>query len=590
MKQKAGTSTKFRAKSGRVVLAAGLLCSVPSIANQGEHGIENPANLMPQVFTRIEYVKNNQNIAATKPPKQRSNPKAPGSLGQLDFINPLGMGAQLAKTKPNLTKSLDISSPRTAEPAQSYKQQDLDLALENFFYALEDLIQSASRYSEEDTNQETYFAQVQFPAQVMTALNTTPATPAATDRATAVASATPANTAAPASLPPTTAEAEPDSLFAFIEDFNFKTNVGAVIEHNDNIYTTRTNPRTDVIARTHINTTAESGSRKKAIKFEGDIETGNYNDNPDNNYVDWSGTASYSTLLSQRSKAFVGAGYFYHHEEKGEGSTDGDDDGLLSLAEPVEFESWVARGIYERGTKQTRARLLADAKIDQLRTTNFQDIPAIKGRDRDINSIIGTAFYNWSQRLSYLIELRHLDIEYVNSNGENSLDSTQTRYAVGTEWLATRKTAGSVRIGIQEKDFDNNPARNNTSLSWEAIVEWAPIPRSEIILETIQDTEESDGFGTARDRTDYKLTWKQKWTPRLDSRTSLQHGTTDFRGTDFEGQLRRDELTLVHAELTYSLNTSTSASLKLTYIDNSSNVTEYSFDRSQIQLGLDMEL
>jgi len=138
---------------------------------------------------------------------------------------------------------------------------------------------------------------------------------------------------------------------------------------------------------------------------------------------------------------------------------------------------------------------------------------------------------------------------------------------------------------LQEKQFDD-PANQATSrISWEALVEWAPRPRTEIVLETIRDTEESDGFGTARDSTDYKVTWSQRWSPRIRSRTSLQYGITDFQEV-----VREDNFSLFDTELTYSLSPRSSAMLKLTYMDNSSNVAEFGFERSQIQLGVNLKL
>lgn len=532
-----------RFRSGSALLAASLTCSLPSLAAPATAAYSGPTQVLPEIFSRIDYVVNVPAI-----------PRA-----EITF--------NAANVQTKAPTSVQDTQP---QPAPEPANPDLDLALENFFFALEDLIQSAARNSPPKPSENAYLAEVQFPVQVMTSMNA-----ATTAASTAVV--------AQATLPPTTVDIGSTGALGFLDGFKYSSQLGVNIEYNDNIYTSRTNRASDVIARTDATGTMESRTRKSALKLEGAIHSGNNQSSAAENYVDYSATGSYSTLLSERSKAFVGLGYFNHHEDRGEGSTDGDD-GII-LGEPVEFESWVARGIYERGTKKTRSRFVADAKIDQLRTNNFRDLDVIAGRDRDINAIVGTAFYNWSQRMSFLVELRHQDIAYVQSSGSDALDSTQTRYALGAEWLATRKTAGSVRVGVQEKDFDELTGSDIENISWEAIVEWTPRPRSELVFETTSDTSESDGFGTSRDSTDYKITWKQKWNPRLASATSVQYGTTDF-----QNQIRSDELSLINAELSYSMNASTSASIKLTYVDNSSNVTEYSFDRSQIQLGLDMEL
>lgn len=570
-------------RSSSLAVAVGLVCSSPSLADSTKTGHASLAQLLPDVFSRIDYVATQPTIERIQVAEYAYN----DSLQQFNFIQPLDRSDNASRTS---TYRQAVSTPApSADEAQltdsdkQYANEDLDLALENFFYALEDLIQSASRHADINTDKEnTYIAQVQFPVNVMTSLST--ANPATVSSAppTAVAS----TTNAPVTLPParTSVDSVKPSAFAFLDSFKFSSQLKTDVEFNDNIYTTRANRESDFVSRNYAKGTLESRTRKSALKFEGDIHAGIYKDHSEDNYFDYSATASYSTLLSERSKAFAGLGYFIHHEDRGEGSTDGDLG--TSLGQPVEFESYVARGIYERGTKRTRGRLVADAKLDQLRAKNFREIDAIRGRDRDITALVGTAFYNWSQRVSFLVEMRHQDISYVNTASNiNSLDSTQTRYAFGAEWLATRKTAGSVRVGLQEKDFNSGENTDFRNLSWEAVIDWTPRPRTEIIFETLSDTEESDGFGSARDRTDYKISWKQKWTPRISSTAYLQAGETDFRE-----QERRDNTSIANAAISYSINSSTNASVKLTYLDNSSTLDEFDFDRTQIQVGLDMEL
>ena len=51
-----------------------------------------------------------------------------------------------------------------------------------------------------------------------------------------------------------------------------------------------------------------------------------------------------------------------------------------------------------------------------------------------------------------------------------------------------------------------------------------------------------------------------------------------------------DNINYIDTQLTYSLSSKAAAMLKLTYIDNSSNVVEYGFERSQIQLGVNLQL
>lgn len=448
-----------------------------------------------------------------------------------------------------------------AKVDDKHAEEDLDLALDNFFYALDDLIQSASRHSETQAKSESHFVQLVMPNNVVATLH---------------------QPTKAINLPPTSVAENSDNDSVF-DNFALASQLNFAVAHNSNIYTTRDNEVSDQIANFRGMASLESKTRKNSLKFDAGVIAASYLENTDDNYIDFNANASYTTLFSLRSKLFAGLNYSSNHEERGSGITE--DTTALSLSEPIEFDSTVARALYEKGTNQTRSRLSIDARKNWIRTKNFQDIEAVRQRDRDINAIVGTAFYNLSQRMSVLVELRHQDISYLNNPSTSSADSTQTRYAIGAEWLATRKTAGSVRIGIQDKDFDDLGNDDFQGLSWDAIVEWAPAPRTEMIFETSADITESEGFGVSREGKDYKITWKQRWSPRINSTASTQYSTTDY-----QQDTREDDLTLLNAELTYSLGTKTDASIKMTYIDNHSNITEFSFDRALIQLGLELEL
>ncbi|MFX4227649.1 MAG: hypothetical protein ACFHHU_07115 [Porticoccaceae bacterium] len=133
-----------------IIFAAGIGCALPSMAQTDGTEEPTPMSLLPQVFTRIDYL-------------------------------------SVASTNDKETEQTS-TSPLPAGNDVEYAEQDLDLALENFFYALEDLMQSASRYEASvETGEHNYFAQVQFPVQVMSSLATGRTSDQATNTATAAA-------------------------------------------------------------------------------------------------------------------------------------------------------------------------------------------------------------------------------------------------------------------------------------------------------------------------------------------------------------------------------------------------------------------
>ena len=503
-----------------LVMVVGLVC-VTAIA-EGVRRPLNPVDLMPQTFSRLNYIAR-QPVAVQA--ADDSNSKlipAQLKLGQLEGFRALKSNPSEFELPQSTFTGVANSAADDKDHAKSQHQineanADLDLAIENFFYALEDLVQSAARHSDvagvELDEQGTYVIQVQFPADVMYAANTRLGD---SDTSGALAQNQPVTVPRDNThtLPGSAkTEGSDPSLYAFLKDFKYKGSGSIAVEHNDNLLVSTTNKISEQVTVANLSGSMESRNRKSSLRFEGGVNAGYHRTSREDDYFDYSTKASYSTLLGDRSKAFIGVGHFKHHENRGQ--TDNLNGMSSVLSAPIEFESTVVRGVFEQGTRRTRLRFTADATLDRLRAENFRDLDGINSRDRDVQTLVGTAFLNWSQRMSLLLEVRHQEAKYPNDFNGRSLDSSQSRLAVGAEWLATRKTAGSVRIGYQGKGFDDGQNEDASAVSWQTIIEWTPRPRTEFVFESQRDFLESDGFGSTRDSTAYKVSWNQKWTPRV---------------------------------------------------------------------------
>ncbi len=155
-------------------------------------------------------------------------------------------------------------------------------------------------------------------------------------------------------------------------------------------------------------------------------------------------------------------------------------------------------------------------------------------KDRTDNALSLYGFFEYSPKTSFFGELRYINIEH---DLESSPDSDQTSFYGGTNWNPTLATKLMAKIGIENKDFDEDD--NVTEFGFEAQVRHDFTDKTSLTLFGAQKLNE-----TKISNTTYQLmrvidcTYNQTFTEKLSGNITLGAVKNEYRG----GTNERDDL------------------------------------------------
>lgn len=140
-----------------------------------------------------------------------------------------------------------------------------------------------------------------------------------------------------------------------------------------------------------------------------------------------------------------------------------------------------------------------------------------------------TLFYNYSEKTSALLDFSREDFQFDRSfGGVDERPGELYRMRLGAKWLATGKTSGDVRVGYRRRLFDTG-GPDIEGLDWEAGIDWAPVPRTTLRLETAHSEQESySDEARIIDVESAGLTVKHNLSSRLRASAALEATRADY--------------------------------------------------------------
>ena len=300
-----------------------------------------------------------------------------------------------------------------------------------------------------------------------------------------------------------------------------------------------------------------------------------YFDSSDDDYTDHTVSFDVHYDFNSRNVLNAYAQYYWIHEERGTGFTEGEIATLVD--EPVELERAVFGGDYTFGSESSDGRLRLAAEGVDHDYQNFDEFTRF--RNRDSLRLDGTFFWRIASRTDAIAEVRYIDTEYDKSDPadvDGSLDSEEYVYYAGLSWQATAKTSGSVRLGLFDRSYDSSARDDDDGFSWEADILYLPRTYSRISLETGRYFEETNGFGDGVDTNETTLAWEHDWDARSTTRFSASYGEEDYTGS-----VREDELYGVEASYTYAMRRWLDLGLGYRYEERESDLNSLDYDRNE---------
>ncbi|MBY5267732.1 outer membrane beta-barrel protein [Spiribacter salinus] len=248
-------------------------------------------------------------------------------------------------------------------------------------------------------------------------------------------------------------------------------------------------------------------------------------------------------------------------------------------------ERFDLNGTYRFGAAAARGQFELDAGYVWNRYANHLEGGSNnQSEEYDSPRVGATFFWRVAPKTQLLIEGRYQDYDYTWD--ESTLDSTNMSAFVGATWRATAKTSGSVRVGQQDKEFDEAGKVDEDTTSWEAEVTWRPMNRSTVQVSTSNTLEEGsegaagEAFEETVEQTEYALSWSHDWDERVSSNVRLSFRDKDYLGADIVNDDRNDELTTASVGVSYAVERWLDVGIETRFKENDSTNEDAEYDRN----------
>ena len=233
---------------------------------------------------------------------------------------------------------------------------------------------------------------------------------------------------------------------------------------------------------------------------------------------------------------------------------------------------------YGFGEENTKAQLEFGVDFQSREYDNNLDTASLNRlKDRDVTTARATFFYKISPKTRALFELRQQDFDYQDS--DSRLSSTSQAALVGITWDATANTKGTVKVGYQEKDFDDEALNDGDNLAWEARMDWSPQDRDLFTFRTARSQKEGSVRENFVDSATISARWRHDWSDVVVSDVTYAHFEDKYEGGTTDG--RKDNGDSLDLGLRYKFRRWMTLGAGYRYTDNNSDIDIEEYDSNQ---------
>jgi len=297
---------------------------------------------------------------------------------------------------------------------------------------------------------------------------------------------------------------------------------------------------------------AERGDSQYALSYQ--IGAGAYTDSQEDNYLDHQLISQNFFRFGVRHGLAIDYAFRHQHEERGTGVLAGDT--LSKIASgPAVYQHHNLHLTYVYGSKGGKGRIETSLLAADKRFTNYRDITDQKfanysTRYKDYQELGGgvSFLYNLSDSTRSLVEVNHIARNYNLDEPvtNHSQDNQSTFYYVGGSWEISGKTHGNLRIGLQNKRYDDPTKDNFNGLSWKADATWSPVEHSDFIITGSQAAVDPDQGRSYMRSTRFDLQWKHQWNNDFYTLSEYQYSNDDYSSSTRNDHVNTISLSFAH--------------------------------------------
>ncbi|WP_180237250.1 outer membrane beta-barrel protein [Lacimicrobium alkaliphilum] len=363
--------------------------------------------------------------------------------------------------------------------------------------------------------------------------------------------------------------------------FDLIPGVDVTLKHDDNIANTQFNEQSSSILVVTPTLAATLLDGVNEYNLQTAVSGGRYFSSSIDDYFDAYASGQAKMEFTDQHRLQLDAEYLDSHDQRGTGVFDASGQ---TQPEPTEYRVIDLSGFYEFGARSTPARIRLGAGFMQKDYQNLKSITQF----REFNKTSATAafYYDTGAFTSLVAQFQRDDIRYdLVDIDRGSRDNLDARYMVGMDWQATALTSGELRIGYQDKTFDNPLREDFSGLSWEAAINWQPLSYSTVTLDTGRRARDPDLRGDVIKESSYGLGWEHDWSSDMQSNLLVGYVRSDYQGVD-----QLDKYWRYEANMSYRINYLWKLEGGVEFSDRSSNVDIFNFDKRVIYLSVGLNL
>ena len=157
----------------------------------------------------------------------------------------------------------------------------------------------------------------------------------------------------------------------------------------------------------------------------------------------------------------------------------------------------------------------------------FYDEDAFRYLERDDIAYDFHLFFNYSEKTSFFGEYKHITVTY---DTDSVYDSNSDLYYLGMTWDSTEKLSFLVKLGLQQKEFDNSAFDNFEGFVFELQTVYRFSEKTKFTLNFYRQNEETDNIeSTDKVNIGGYLGYDQELTDKLSWGFRLRYENADYR-------------------------------------------------------------
>lgn len=345
--------------------------------------------------------------------------------------------------------------------------------------------------------------------------------------------------------------------------------------YDDNLTHSNIERQSSAYSQLSIAGSKRVGSPLTFLKAGYGVSANYYSSSSADNTLDLQLDLQGSHEFTSRHRIALNIEYLNSHERRGEGLSQGLGD---ELEEPLEFDTSVVGFEYQLGAKSSKLTTRILASLMRKEYTNQEELTQYRDFD---GANLGVIFnYQVLPKTHWLIQLSQKSTEYHTANlSAGSLDNQLYRFLTGIHWDISGKTKGHLKLGVEQKEFEQKSKKGQTSTTWEVGADWLLRSYSIVSIRTSKGLREAGLQGDFTESQAGELSWRHQWQQRFFTRLNVARLDEAFKGANQQNQ---KQLAKLSAE--YQLTNKIKLQAAYQYVEVDSTVVNYQYDKNLVSI------